>query len=148
MFYRPRLPPLIEDRVHDIAVTGSEVLLYTDHGVVRRKARKLDVEFLRIPSRAVSRFGSFLGVVSIAVVMIFLIPFIIGFWFSMGILFVIALYAFIAIFTAMIAYTVAYVLSTSNPKPVLVIVDEAGAHHYYEIAGNREKLIAIARSKE
>ncbi len=131
----------IEGTIYDLQVMGNEVLLSTNNGMLRFRVRGMSVKYMRVPSpnTRLIIFALLATVMGFIVFMgfgMFSSPFTIGFQ-SVFTLFmmIFVLVIIVMIVTAITAYT---------PKPVLVIIDDAGVGHYYLIhKSNREKIIHL-----
>lgn len=132
----------IEGTVYDLQVMGDEVILNTSNGVLKYRVKGLSIQYLRVPSMK-TRFLVF-GLMVVLMMFIlftalnmFSLPLTIGFS-SLSRM-------FIGIFILTVIVMAGVSITAYMPKPVLIIVDEAGIHHYYLIhKNNKEKIIQTA----
>ncbi|MCD6195296.1 MAG: hypothetical protein J7J82_00720 [Staphylothermus sp.] len=131
----------IEGTVYNLQVMGDEVLLNTSNGTLRYRIRGMSVKYMRVPSPN-TRLVVF---ALVAIVMVFTMfmgfgmfssPFSLNF----GSLFTL----FMIVFVVMVIVIMATAITAYTPKPVLVVIDDAGVEHYYLIhRSNREKIIQL-----
>ncbi len=131
----------IEGTVYDLRVMGDEVLLNTSNGTLKYRIRGMSVKYMRVPSPSTR----LIVLALVAIVMGFIVfmgfnmfssPFSLNF----GSVFTM----FMIVFVVMIIVIIATAITAYTPKPVLVIIDDAGVEHYYLIhRSNREKIIQL-----
>jgi len=131
----------IEGTVYDLQVMGDEVLLNTSNGALRYRVRGMSIKYMRVPSPSTR----LIVLALVAIVMGFMVymgfnmfssPFSLNF----GSVFTM----FMIVFVVMVVVIIATAITAYTPKPVLVIIDDAGVEHYYLIhRSNREKIIQL-----
>ncbi len=131
----------IEGTVYDLQVMGDEVLLNTSNGTLRYRVRGMSIKYMRVPSPSTR----LIVLALVAIVMGFMVfmgfnmfssPFSLNF----GSVFTM----FMIVFVVMVIVIIATAITAYTPKPVLVVIDDAGVEHYYLIhRSNREKIIQL-----
>ncbi len=126
----------VEGVVYDLYVSGGEAVLETSNGRIRLRVKGLSIKYLRVPSPTATRLAYlvFAMIIAVALVMGFAVfssfssPFSFSPWFFETVFAMLGL-----VFMALFIIVLVIAVSSYRPRPVLVVVDEAGVHHYYVI---------------